>query len=203
MDRLRQKISELFNNSFPTIEEVLQSPKCSETSEAGKPFPPDPIGTSNEKPEKRSDSSRGKTEPITSADLPTPDLSLQQFQEQKSPSINYEFEFVDFVDRNAPRGMSKKLLEMLPYLEVSFLSWPAFWFWRGYNWHAQRKTERIAIYIQRTYQQAKLMQLAILAAGLCTVSMGHSAGMPIQVQKVNQEEPKADDTDIGDSSLPK
>uniref|UniRef100_A0A6P4G0E4 Uncharacterized protein LOC108052883 n=1 Tax=Drosophila rhopaloa TaxID=1041015 RepID=A0A6P4G0E4_DRORH len=195
MDTLRQKISEQFNNSIPTIDEVLESPKYVENPEATETSSNDTKETSNQETGKLENTPSNTTEPITSGDIPVPDTKLQNFKRQ--PPINYELEFVDFMDRNAPKGLSKKLMDMLPYLKMSFLSWPAFWFWRGYNWHSQRKTERIGLYIQRTYQQAKLMQLAILATGLLTVSMGHPAGLPIQLQKMQYN--KSDEDDIDDT----
>jgi len=138
MDTLRQKFSELFNSSVTTKDEEGKLGEAT-TSEV-----------SNQETEKPDDSSPSDTtEPITSADLPTPDLKLQKFKKQTYQPINYELEFVDFVERNAPKGFSKKIMDMMPYLQVSFLSWPAFWFWRGYNWQSKRKTERIGLYIQR------------------------------------------------------
>ncbi|XP_016964916.1 uncharacterized protein LOC108034507 [Drosophila biarmipes] len=184
MDTLRQKISELFNNPLGTKDEVIQSPNLGEaiTSEVS--------SQETEKPD--DNSSTDTSEAITSADLPTPDLKLQKFKKEHYKPINYELEFVDFVERNAPKGFSKKIMDMLPYLQASFLSWPAFWLWRGYNWQSKRKTERIGLYIQRTYQQAKLMQLAILATGLLTVSMGQTAGIPIKLETVDHNKPAED-----------
>ncbi|KAH8350004.1 hypothetical protein KR084_011199 [Drosophila pseudotakahashii] len=194
MDTLRQKISELFNHSSTTTEVVIQSTKSVESPEEAKASEVSNQETGKPDDEYPSDTS---TEPITSGDLPTPDVKLQKFTQQKAPALNYELEFVDFVDRNAPKGLSKKIMDMLPYLQVSFLSWPAFWIWRGYNWQSKRNTERIALYIQRTYQQAKLMQFAILATGLLTVSMGQTAGLPIKLEKVHH---KSEEDDIKDSS---
>ncbi|XP_052847500.1 uncharacterized protein LOC128259252 [Drosophila gunungcola] len=185
MDTLRQKISELFNNAIPTMDEVVQSPKHLENPEAVEILANEEKETPNQETGKLE-----TTEPITSGDIPVPDTKLQNFK-----TTNYELEFVDFVDRNAPKGLSKKLMEMLPYLKISFLSWPAFWFWRGYNWQSKRKTERIGLYIQRTYQQAKLMQLAILATGLLTVSMGQPAGLPIHLHKMQNNTTKEHDID--------
>ncbi|XP_017011603.2 uncharacterized protein [Drosophila takahashii] len=196
MDTLRQKISELFNNSSTATQEVILTPKNVETPEE-EAKTSDVSNQETGKPDDQSPSDTS-TEPITSGDLPTPDLKLQKFTQQKAPPLNYELEFVDFVDRNAPKGFSKKIMDMLPYLQVSFLSWPAFWIWRGYNWQSKRKTERIALYIQRTYQQAKLMQFAILATGFLTVSMGQTAGFPIKLEKVHHD--KSEEDDIEDSS---
>jgi len=151
MDSLLQKISELFHNFTSPIAAVVYSPKNVENAQETQT-------TANQIPEASSqetgkpDSDRtapDTTEPLTSGDIPTPDVKLQKFREQTAPALNYELEFVDFVDRNAPQGLSKKIIDILPYLEVSFLSWPAFWIWRGYNWQSARKTERIAFYIQR------------------------------------------------------
>ncbi|XP_039485380.1 uncharacterized protein LOC120447840 [Drosophila santomea] len=196
MDTLLQRISEIFNNFTSPVEAVVYTPKNAEETQASANQIPEAsnqeTGKTNDRP------SPDASEPLTSGDIPTPDVRLQKFREQTTPTINYELEFVDFVDRNAPQGLSKKLMDILPYLKVSFLSWPAFWLWRGYNWQSKRKTERISFYIQRTYQQARLMQLAILATGLFTISMGRPAGLPIEMHTVHNNQ---DETpDIGDSS---
>ncbi|KMY97115.1 uncharacterized protein LOC6736490 [Drosophila simulans] len=205
MDSLLQKISELFHNFTSPIAAVVYSPKNVENAEETKTSAnqiPEALSQETGKPETgKPDSKRPSpdtTEPLTSGDIPTPDVKLQKFREQTAPHLNYELEFVNFVDRNAPQGLSKKLMDIMPYLEVSFLSWPAFWIWRGYNWQSARKTERIAFYIQRTYQQAKLMQLAILTTGLFTISMGRPAGIPIEMHTVHNNQEETDD--IGDSS---
>ncbi|XP_017070786.1 uncharacterized protein LOC108107692 [Drosophila eugracilis] len=187
MDTLLQRISGFFGGPGLKTENVEYVEEAHKTSSN------EAQETSSQETRKPKEYSQpDTTEPITSGDVPTPDLSLPKLREQTLPPINYEMEFVDFVDRNAPKGMSKKIMEMLPYLQVSFLSWPAFWFWRGYNWQYKRRTERIGFYIQRTYQQAKLMQLAIIAAGLLTVSMGRPAGIPIELQTVKNENPETD-----------
>lgn len=133
METLRQKISELFNISKP-IKEVPKS----------EPKP-------EHEPEPQASKEEERTmEPITSGDLPTPELRMKRFKsEPDSGDFSYQLEFVDFVDRNAPKGLSKKLVDLFPYLEVSFISWPAYWFYRGYNWQYRRNTERIGVYIQR------------------------------------------------------
>ncbi|EDV50302.2 uncharacterized protein LOC6546523 [Drosophila erecta] len=199
MDTLLQRISELFNHFTSPIEAVVYSPKDVENAEetqASANQIPEASNQETGKPDDRP--SRGATEPLTSGDIPTPDVRLQKFREQRTPPINYELEFVNFLDRNAPQGLSKKIMDIMPYLEVSFLSWPAFWIWRGYNWQSKRKTERIGFYIQKTYQQAKLMQLAILATGLFTISMGRPAGLPIEMHTVHNN--LEETADIGDST---
>ncbi|KAH8296571.1 hypothetical protein KR054_008069, partial [Drosophila jambulina] len=151
MDTLRQKISELFTTPTTKSESTPES-------------------KTESKPESKSEEIT--LGPITSGDLPVPELKRKQFTEEPSvDNYSYELEFVDFLDRNAPKGLSKKIMDMLPYLQLSLLSWPAYWVYRGYNWQHRRNTERISVYIQRTYQQAKLMQVAILATGAFAVTM--------------------------------
>lgn len=64
-------------------------------------------------------------------------------------TIDYEMEFVDFINRNTPPGFGIKLQKMMPYLGASFVAWPSYWMWRGFNWQTRRRTERIGMYIQR------------------------------------------------------
>ncbi|KAH8262038.1 hypothetical protein KR038_008024 [Drosophila bunnanda] len=120
-----------------------------------------------------------------SEDLPLPEIKTNKFiSEPSDGNFDYQMEFVDFLDRNSPKGLSKKFMDMLPYMEISFLSWPAYWIYRGYNWQHSRNTERISVYIQRTYQQAKFMQVAILATGAFVVSISRS---PFQIQKIEHK----------------
>ncbi|KAH8235048.1 hypothetical protein KR032_008090, partial [Drosophila birchii] len=149
MDTLRQKISELFVNNTPKTETIENGPK------------PEDLKISAD-----------TLEPISTGDSPMPDLNIKTFNgDHNLANFDYEVEFVEFLDRNTPKGLSKKFMDMLPYLEISFLSWPAYWIYRGYNWQYKRNTERISVYIQRTYQQAKLMQVAILATGAFAVAI--------------------------------
>ncbi|KAH8373926.1 hypothetical protein KR200_000522, partial [Drosophila serrata] len=150
MDTLRQKVSELFNKPTPkTVEVKKTTPKPNDSKVEETPL-----------------------EPIASADSPVPEIKTNKFKSEfQDGDFNYQLEFVDFLDRHSPKGLSKKFMDMLPYLEISFLSWPAYWIYRGFNWQNKRNTERISVYIQRTYQQAKFMQVAILATGAFVVSM--------------------------------
>ncbi|XP_030386015.1 uncharacterized protein LOC115632878 isoform X2 [Scaptodrosophila lebanonensis] len=91
--------------------------------------------------------------------------------EERPPAMNYELQFVDFMNRNGPQGFAQKLHTMLPFLGVSFIAWPTFWLYRGYSWQQYRSIERIEAYIHRTFQHAKFMQVAIITAGLLLATM--------------------------------
>ncbi|KAH8304669.1 hypothetical protein KR059_003240, partial [Drosophila kikkawai] len=144
MDTLRQSISQFFNKSKPKSVEVQTEPKSVEIQTEPKP--------------KDSKTEKDSLEPITSGDLPTPEIKIKKFStEPNVADFNYEMEFVDFLDRNSPKGLSKKLIDMLPYLEIGFFSWPAYWLYRGYNWQHRRNTERISFYIQRVRANSKML----------------------------------------------
>ncbi|KAH8379573.1 hypothetical protein KR009_005781, partial [Drosophila setifemur] len=89
-------------------------------------------------------------EPMEPNKIPAPDQRLRPFKEVNTPlDIDYEMEFIDFMNRNAPKGFSKRFMDMLPYLELSLLTWPTYWLWRGYNWQSKRNTEQLGVYIQK------------------------------------------------------
>ncbi|EDW57104.1 uncharacterized protein [Drosophila virilis] len=123
--------------------------------------------------------------PLTTADLPVEAEPIANYMDNIDPGINYEMEFVDFIDRNAPQGFGQKLESMLPYLGLSFVTWPGYWVWRGYQWQTKRRTERIGMYIQRTFQHAKLMQVAILSLGLLMATSARSSSEPLEVHEVS------------------
>ncbi|BFF99001.1 uncharacterized protein DMAD_07009 [Drosophila madeirensis] len=111
-----------------------------------------------------------------------------------SNGIDYQLEFVNFVERNTPKGFPQKLNDMLPYMAAGFVAWPAFWLYRGYQWQHKRNTERIGFYIQRTHQQAKLIQVAILAAGLMMAFTGHHSGNILKVHDVDYKKEENQET---------
>ncbi|XP_033241119.1 uncharacterized protein [Drosophila pseudoobscura] len=131
---------------------------------------------------------------------PEEGFHLRSFLWQRQPKasnskpIDYQLEFVNFVERNSPRGFPQKLNDMLPYLGTGFVAWPSFWMWRGYQWQQKRNTERIVFYIQRTYQQAKLLQVAILATGLMMSFTGHHSGNILKVHDVDYKNKQNQDT---------
>ncbi|KAH8365974.1 hypothetical protein KR093_007771 [Drosophila rubida] len=118
---------------------------------------------------------------------------------ETGPSINYEVEFLNFIERNAPPGFTPKFQSLFPYLTLGFFTWPSYWLWRGYQWQSRRRTERIGVYIQRTFQHAKLMQVAILAVGFFMASAQTSDGSSLDIHevayKVKQESTEDDDDD--------
>ncbi|XP_034483230.1 uncharacterized protein LOC117788553 [Drosophila innubila] len=104
---------------------------------------------------------------------------------ETGPSINYHVEFLNFIDRNAPQGFSQKFENLLPYLALGLVTWPSYWLWRGYQWQTRRRTERIGLYIQRTFQHAKLMQLAILTVGFFMANVPRSSSSAYEIHEVN------------------
>jgi len=96
---------------------------------------------------------------LTTSDPPadtSPSLSMPgqmpvnpMFIGDTGPAINYRLEFLNFIDRNGPQGFSQKFQNLLPYLALGFVTWPSYWLYRGYHWQTRRRTERIALYIQR------------------------------------------------------
>lgn len=113
------------------------------------------------------------------------------------PAINYRLEFLNFIDRNGPQGFSQKFQNLLPYLALGFVTWPSYWLYRGYHWQTRRRTERIGLYIQRTFQHAKLMQLTILAVGFFMANMPRpsSGGYEIHEINYNSNQESMDDDD--------
>ncbi|KAM8710334.1 hypothetical protein ACLKA7_017033 [Drosophila subpalustris] len=116
---------------------------------------------------------------------------------ETGPSIDYHVELLNFIDRNAPQGLSQKFENLLPYLALGFVTWPSYWLWRGYQWQARRRTERIGLYIQRTFQHAKLMQLAILTVGFFMANVPRPSNSAYEIHEVtynsNQESTNDDD----------
>ncbi|EDW17633.1 uncharacterized protein LOC6581427 [Drosophila mojavensis] len=121
---------------------------------------------------------------VTTANLPAKRDLARSLMAEPAP-INYEMEFVDFINRNTPPGFGNKLQQMLPYLGVSFIAWPTYWMWRGFHWQSRRGSERIGMYIQRTFQHAKLMQVAILSLGLIMATTTQSGTEQLDVHEVS------------------
>ncbi|XP_017108574.3 uncharacterized protein [Drosophila bipectinata] len=190
MDTLRKKFAELFPQQQQ--QSKLKPEEGSRTDAEGIRLPTEPQIDPSLYPKWSSPSPQEK-DPLYPREAPSNrhrrDRQLKEEQQKKAPlDIDYQMEFINFVDRNAPKGFSKRFMEVLPYLELSFLSWPTFWLWRGYNWQFKRNSEKLGVYIHRTYQQAKAMQFCILATGLLAVSMNRSAAqVPLQINKMDHD----------------
>ncbi|XP_051860650.1 uncharacterized protein LOC127565565 [Drosophila albomicans] len=116
---------------------------------------------------------------------------------ETGPSINYQVEFLNFIERNTPSGFANKFQHLVPYLALGFVTWPSYWLWRGYQWESRRRTERIGLYIQRTFQHAKLMQVAILTVGFLMASAqgATASSLPIHEVAYNRDSTPDDDED--------
>ncbi|EDV95534.1 GH15759 [Drosophila grimshawi] len=108
----------------------------------------------------------------------------QRFVEDRIANVDYHTEFTNFINRNAPQGFAPKLHNMLPYLGISFVAWPSYWIWRGIHWQTRRRSERIGLYIHRTFQHAKLMQVVILGIGLLMASSAGGSSESLDVHEV-------------------
>ncbi|EDV38697.2 uncharacterized protein Dana_GF24865 [Drosophila ananassae] len=192
MDALREKISDLFPRRQQPKLKQDEGPR-SEAEGITLPSEPQIDTPLYPRSEKLPPLTKDPLNPLVPREEPSSsDRRARQTKEEekrKAPlDIDYEMEFINFVDRNAPKGFSKRFMEVLPYLELSFLSWPTFWAWRGYNWQFKRNSEKLGVYIHRTYQQAKAMQFCILATGLLAVSMARPSGQaPLQLSKTLHE----------------
>ncbi|ALC42952.1 CG32298, partial [Drosophila busckii] len=182
MDALRKKFSSLFNRSMPLGDQpvrVCEEPKTTDVAQL--------MQLQQQQQQQQQSQAQQSADEADLREIPNVQLQSQPKQlqlhttevtldlnralhndhnERIIPPINYKMEFINFIEHNAPQGFAQKLNDMLPYLGLSFISWPTYWLWRSFRWHEKRRSERIALYIQRTFQHAKLMQLAILATGL-------------------------------------
>lgn len=169
MEKLREKLGQLFTRKYsvdkPMVDEdeeaseelqtkdvvdLMQQQQQQQDQQKEKPK------TSQKKPDSEREShydnykqKKPSAYPLTTADLPVEAEPIANYIDNIDSGINYEMEFVDFIDRNAPQGFGQKLESMLPYLGLSFVTWPGYWVWRGYQWQTKRRTERIGMYIQR------------------------------------------------------
>lgn len=155
MDALREKFSEL----FPRRQQPKLKPgEGSRGATEGIRLPTEPqidtpLYPSTERPPPQFQDPLNP--PLLPREAPSSsDRRARQLKEEEDKrraplDIDYEMEFINFVDRNAPKGFSRRLMEVLPYLELSFLSWPTFWAWRGYNWQFKRNSEKLGVYIHR------------------------------------------------------
>ncbi|XP_034659234.1 uncharacterized protein LOC117895593 [Drosophila subobscura] len=209
MEALRKRISGFFfkvepsNPDEPNPKEILEFVEKQRREEHEKSL--DETGFGMDQNKSNRETPIDSVEPLASAENPPDEgFHLPRFLWPREPTatdsngIDYQLEFVNFVERNTPKGFPQKLNDMLPYMAAGFVAWPAYWLYRGYQWQHKRNTERIGFYIQRTHQQAKLIQVAILAAGLMMAFTGHHSGNILKVHDVdykkeeNQEKADSD-----------
>ncbi|SPP87613.1 uncharacterized protein LOC117588915 [Drosophila guanche] len=203
MEALRKRISGFFfkvepsNPDEPNPKEILEFVEKQRREEQEKSLDETGFGMDQIK------SLPNRETPIDSLNQPNPSdegfhlprfLWPQEPTSTNSKGIDYQLEFVNFVERNTPKGFPQKLNDMLPYMAVGFVAWPAYWLYRGYQWQHKRNTERIGFYIQRTHQQAKLIQVAILAAGLMMAFTGHHSGNILKVHDVDFKNKESENT---------
>ncbi|EDW78810.1 uncharacterized protein Dwil_GK12511 [Drosophila willistoni] len=120
-------------------------------------------------------------------EMPLPNAKVPKYREEQPVLIDYNKEFVKFIDQHTPKGFSQKLEEMVPYLGASFISWPTYWLYRGIHWQQKRNTERIGLYIQRTFQHAKMLQLVILATGLLMATTAGRSSSGLLIHEVSNK----------------
>ncbi|XP_064539400.1 uncharacterized protein LOC135429124 [Drosophila montana] len=206
MEKLREKLGQLFTRKYsvdrPMVdenEEVSEELKTKDVvdlmqqqHQQQQDQEEKPKSSSHKQPDSEREShydnqrqNKPSPYPLSTADLPVEAGPHNNYMNNIDPSISYNMQFVDFIDRNAPPGFAQKLESMWPYLGLSFVTWPSYWVWRGYQWQTKRRTERIGMYIQRTFQHAKLMQVAILSLGLLMATSARASSEPLEVHEVS------------------
>ncbi|XP_022212283.2 uncharacterized protein LOC111067501 isoform X1 [Drosophila obscura] len=210
MEALRKRISGLFfkaepsNPEEPNPKEILEFVEKQQREEREKSLDETGFAMDQIKSLPNRETPRDSLEPLASEENPSEEgFHLGRFLWPREPrasssdAIDYNLEFVHFVEKNSPKGFPQKLNDMLPYMGAGFVAWPSYWMWRGFQWQHKKQTERIGFYIQRTYQQAKLIQVAILATGLIMAFTGHHSGNILKVHDVDYK--GKNNQDVADS----
>ncbi|XP_023032950.1 uncharacterized protein LOC6645057 [Drosophila willistoni] len=101
--------------------------------------------------------------------------------EEKPPVIAFPNLGEDIRQVVQTKEFESALNSASPFLLASLGAWPGYWVYRGMDYHSHRMHVPLQIYIRQTFLQAKLLQFAIILAGIFTVvkEQRRSRMMPI------------------------